>query len=68
MIEGGGNLLGEAFRKQLVDEICFYIAPIICGTNCTSVADIAFPSSVQLFDKTVKQIGEDLRVRGLVKN
>ena len=68
MIEGGGNLLGEAFRKQLVDEICFYIAPMICGTNCTPVADIAFPSSVQLFDKTVKQIGEDLRVRGLVKN
>ncbi len=68
MIEGGGKLLGEAFRNQLVDEVCFYIAPRICGTKCTPVADIAFPSSVQLFDKTVKRIGEDLRVRGLVKN
>ena len=68
MIEGGGKLLGEAFRNQLVDEVCFYIAPMICGTKCTPVADIAFPSSVQLLDKTIKRIGEDLRVRGLVKN
>ena len=68
MIEGGGKLLGEAFRKQLVDEVCFYIAPIICGTKCTPVADIAFPSSAQLSDTTVKRFGEDLRVRGLVRN
>ena len=68
MIEGGGKLLGEAFRKQLVDEVCFYIAPILCGNKCTPVADIAFPSSAQLFDTTVKRIGEDLRVRGLVRD
>ncbi|MED5470349.1 MAG: RibD family protein, partial [Verrucomicrobiota bacterium] len=68
MIEGGGKLLGEAFRKQLVDEVCFYIAPILCGNKCTPVADIAFPSSAQLCDITVKRIGEDLRVRGLVRD
>jgi len=68
MIEGGGKLLGEAFRKGLVDEVCFYIAPIICGNKCTPVADIAFPSSAQLFDTTVKRIGEDLRIRGLVRD
>jgi len=68
MIEGGGKLLGEAFRKGLVDEVCFYIAPIICGNKCTPVADIAFPSSAQLSDTTVKRIGEDLRIRGLVRD
>ena len=33
MIEGGGKLIGDAFKRELVDELCLYYAPIICGEN-----------------------------------
>lgn len=66
LIEGGGILLGEAFTRKLVNEVCFYIAPIICGANCIPLAGSSFPSSTELFNTKVKRFGEDIRVRGLV--
>ena len=41
MIEGGGRLIGDAFKRELVDELCLYYAPIICGENCKPLADAA---------------------------
>lgn len=68
MIEGGGALLGDAFKRGLVDEACFYIAPILCGDKGVPVIGAALPSSVELRDTTVRQIGGDVRVRGLVSD
>ena len=31
LIEGGARVLGEAFDASLVDEVCFYLAPILTG-------------------------------------
>ena len=31
LIEGGARVLGEAFDASLVDEVCFYLAPILVG-------------------------------------
>ncbi len=31
LIEGGGRTLAEAFDRKLVDEVRFYIAPLLCG-------------------------------------
>ena len=33
MIEGGGKLIGDAFKRELVDELCLYYAPIIAVKN-----------------------------------
>ena len=68
MIEGGGKLLGDAFSRGLVDEACLYIAPIFCGAKGVSQLDAALPASAQLLDPSVKRVGPDLRVRGLVVN
>ncbi|MFP6874779.1 MAG: bifunctional diaminohydroxyphosphoribosylaminopyrimidine deaminase/5-amino-6-(5-phosphoribosylamino)uracil reductase RibD [Verrucomicrobiales bacterium] len=66
MIEGGGKLLGDAFAKGLIDEACLYIAPIFCGAKGVPLVDAALPSSAQLLKPSVKRVGPDLRVRGLV--
>jgi len=66
MIEGGGKLLGDAFAKGLIDEACLYIAPIFCGAKGVPLVGTALPASAQLLDPSVKRVGPDLRVRGLV--
>jgi diaminohydroxyphosphoribosylaminopyrimidine deaminase/5-amino-6-(5-phosphoribosylamino)uracil reductase len=67
LIEGGGGLLGDAFRSKLVDEVCLYMAPILCGEGCVPLAGARLPASAELADVTIKKIGDDLRVRGLVR-
>ena len=32
LIEGGGEILTEAFRQKLVNEVAFFIAPAAMGT------------------------------------
>ena len=66
MIEGGGKLLGDAFAKKLVDEVCLYIAPILCGVKGVPLVGAALPASRELLQPSVKRIGKDLRLRGLV--
>jgi diaminohydroxyphosphoribosylaminopyrimidine deaminase/5-amino-6-(5-phosphoribosylamino)uracil reductase len=70
MIEGGGQLLGDAFRRGLVDEACFYIAPILCGTRGVPLLDVPLPTSTELIDPMITPMGKsgDVRVRGLVAN
>lgn len=67
MIEGGGVLLGDAFKRGLVDEICLYLAPILCGDKGTPLIGAALPGSAELLDPQARKLGPDLRVRGLVK-
>lgn len=66
MIEGGGKLLGDAFSRGLVDEACLYIAPIFCGLAGVPLVGTSLSSSKGLLDVSVKRIGQDLRIRGLV--
>lgn len=67
MIEGGGGLLGDAFRRKLVDEVCLYVAPVLCGEGCVPVAGARLPASAELGEVSTKKIGDDIRVRGLVR-
>jgi diaminohydroxyphosphoribosylaminopyrimidine deaminase/5-amino-6-(5-phosphoribosylamino)uracil reductase len=65
LIEGGGSILAQAFAAQLVDEVCFYMAPLLCGNGRPLIDPADFSGgSVALRDVAVKQIGEDVRVRG----
>jgi len=67
MIEGGGKLLGEAFRNGLVDEVCFYMAPLLCGDACVPMIGAGLPASAQLEGMTIKKFDDDLRVRGRLR-
>lgn len=67
LIEGGGNLMGQAFAAKSVDEICWYIAPRICGGGVLSVGNRNFAPnipSVALKNTKYASIGDNLCVTG----
>jgi diaminohydroxyphosphoribosylaminopyrimidine deaminase/5-amino-6-(5-phosphoribosylamino)uracil reductase len=67
LIEGGGIILGQAFREQLVDEVHWYIAPLLCGGGRPSLAGPSLPASVELDQAKVMPIGDNVHVFGFVK-
>ena len=71
LIEGGGVVNGLALRSGCVDRVVFYMAPLLlCGEDAhgvfagQAVVDLAHATS--LSDVTIKKIGLDLRVEGLI--
>ena len=38
LIEGGGEILGQAFDARLVDRVQFYLAPLLTGGPVPAVA------------------------------
>ncbi len=69
LIEGGGRLLGEAFDRRLVDEVCFYLAPILTGGPVPCIGgqgagDIR--NAVQLSEPMFWRIGPDVKVSAAV--
>lgn len=65
LIEGGGQTLGEAFRRNLVDEVYFFIAPVIQGGSVPAVAGHITPARLQ--DVSCRKIGSDVMISGRVK-
>jgi diaminohydroxyphosphoribosylaminopyrimidine deaminase/5-amino-6-(5-phosphoribosylamino)uracil reductase len=66
LIEGGGQTLGEAFKCNLVDEVRFFIAPVIQGGNVPAVSGHITPAHLE--DVTFKKIGSDVMISGRIKN
>lgn len=67
LIEGGGRTLGEAFDKELVDRVVFYIAPILMGGPVPALGGSGVASNeegLRLRDPVYKKIGPDLRIEG----
>lgn len=64
LIEGGGIVLGQAFREQLVDEVCWYIAPRLCGGGRPSLAGQPLPRSIELADISIRPMGDNVLVHG----
>ena len=66
LIEGGGQVLGEAFAGGLVDETHFYLAPVLCGDAATATIARPLPESVQLDEVEITTIGDNVRISGCV--
>jgi diaminohydroxyphosphoribosylaminopyrimidine deaminase/5-amino-6-(5-phosphoribosylamino)uracil reductase len=69
LIEGGARLLGEAFDRSLVDEVCFYLAPILVGGPVASVGgrgaeDIG--QAVLLHEPVFRRVGPDVKLSAAV--
>jgi diaminohydroxyphosphoribosylaminopyrimidine deaminase/5-amino-6-(5-phosphoribosylamino)uracil reductase len=64
LIEGGGIVLGQAFRERLVDEVYWYIAPRLCGGGQPSIAGPALPASIELQDITIRPMGDNVCFHG----
>ncbi len=69
LIEGGMKVLGEAFDRRLVNEVRFYIAPILCGGPVLAIGGRGVGASADappLGEVSYRKIGDDLCLAGLV--
>ena len=69
LIEGGGQVLGQAFAAGLVDEVQFYFTPWLAGGPGVAVAgaDGAFGTGAITCDYRCERLGADVFVGGLLE-
>lgn len=69
LIEGGANVLGQAFDRRLVHEVQCYYAPLILGGPVTAVGGRGVASNesrILLNQPRYETIGRDICLRALV--
>jgi diaminohydroxyphosphoribosylaminopyrimidine deaminase/5-amino-6-(5-phosphoribosylamino)uracil reductase len=69
LVEGGGQMLGSFFVQKKVQEVLFFVAPIILGGvgSKRAVAGAGFPNwnrSLKLKDFKIARFGKDLLITG----
>jgi diaminohydroxyphosphoribosylaminopyrimidine deaminase/5-amino-6-(5-phosphoribosylamino)uracil reductase len=67
LIEGGGNVLSQAFDARLVDKVQFYLAPLLTGGAVLAVGGLGAGSTAeaaQVFQAHYERIGPDIVVTG----
>lgn len=70
LIEGGGHTLGCAFDRGFVQEVVFYVAPMLAGGAIPCVGGLGTDFTAkapQLDSVTYRRIGRDLRISGRLK-
>ncbi|MBL7071235.1 MAG: bifunctional diaminohydroxyphosphoribosylaminopyrimidine deaminase/5-amino-6-(5-phosphoribosylamino)uracil reductase RibD [Candidatus Omnitrophica bacterium] len=70
LCEGGGELCASLLQERLADEALFFISPRIIGgrtspTSCGGAGN-DIKKSLNLRDVSVRRVGEDILVRGLI--
>ncbi|MBL9117547.1 MAG: bifunctional diaminohydroxyphosphoribosylaminopyrimidine deaminase/5-amino-6-(5-phosphoribosylamino)uracil reductase RibD [Verrucomicrobiaceae bacterium] len=60
LIEGGSQILSQAFAQQLVDEVQWYFAPRICGGGLAVVSGLDLAKSIALKDVRTEVIGDNV--------
>lgn len=69
LIEGGSRVLGEAFDNSLIDEVCFYLAPMLAGGPVPSVGGRGAKDAehaIQLSGLLFKRLGPDVKLTAAV--
>jgi diaminohydroxyphosphoribosylaminopyrimidine deaminase/5-amino-6-(5-phosphoribosylamino)uracil reductase len=69
LIEGGAKVLGEAFDRKLVDEVCFYLAPLLIGGPVPVTGGRGAGSNAEaipLKNPVYTRIGPDVKLTGKV--
>jgi len=67
LIEGGGNVLSQAFDARLVDKVQFYLGPLLTGGPVLAVGGVGADSTAraaQIFQAHYERIGPDFVVTG----
>jgi len=64
LIEGGGEIITNALRANLVNEIAFFIAPSVMGTLPRALKELDAP--LRLREVSYQPVGPDLLCRGLL--
>lgn len=71
LLEAGGQLQGAFLDQQLIDEIHFFYAPMLCGGPDLAIAGHGhdkIPTLPNLLDPTWKKSDRDLHLHAFVKN
>ncbi|MBM3857557.1 MAG: RibD family protein, partial [Verrucomicrobia bacterium] len=66
LIEGGGVTLGKAFEENLVDEVRFYIAPLILGGEALTIPGNVMIPPITFSKLHHRQLKPDHLMTGLV--
>jgi diaminohydroxyphosphoribosylaminopyrimidine deaminase/5-amino-6-(5-phosphoribosylamino)uracil reductase len=65
LIEGGADVLGQAFAAQAVDEIVWYVAPRICGSaGLPAIGGLPLEQSVQIDHVNILPLGDNVCITG----
>ena len=64
LMESGGSLFSHAIGRKLIDEVVFYMAPIIGGGPNTVMPVNGIMADIE--DLTVQMVGPDIRVTGRI--
>jgi diaminohydroxyphosphoribosylaminopyrimidine deaminase/5-amino-6-(5-phosphoribosylamino)uracil reductase len=64
LIEGGAEILGEAFERKLVDRVEFHVAPLLAGGPKLALAR---PIAADIVNPEYRTIGNDLILAGDVR-
>jgi len=69
MVEGGGEVLGSFFDLRLVDRVCWFLSPIILGSNKSRVAVAGIGAArldqaTRLQDATIEKVGNSWLITG----
>ncbi len=67
MVEAGGVFSAALFEAGLIDEVVVYYAPMLCGGPLPGLAGSGLEESLRLKEIDFNQLGDDVRVRGIVK-
>jgi diaminohydroxyphosphoribosylaminopyrimidine deaminase / 5-amino-6-(5-phosphoribosylamino)uracil reductase len=67
MVEAGGIFSAALFAAGLIDEVVVYYAPLLCGGPSSGLAGIGLKESMQLDEIDFLQLGDDIRLRGVVR-
>jgi diaminohydroxyphosphoribosylaminopyrimidine deaminase/5-amino-6-(5-phosphoribosylamino)uracil reductase len=70
LIEGGMQVLGDALDHRLVDEVCFYVAPMVSGGPIAAIGGRgvgAVAEAPMVEDPQYVRIGDDLRLTGRIR-
>jgi diaminohydroxyphosphoribosylaminopyrimidine deaminase/5-amino-6-(5-phosphoribosylamino)uracil reductase len=66
MVEAGGVFSAALFEAGLIDQVVVYYAPMLCGGPSPGLAGSGLKESLQLKEIEFLQLGDDIRVRGLI--
>ncbi len=67
LLEGGGRTLGEAFRGSLVNEVRYFLAPVIQGGEVPVLGGVEIPP-IDLENVVHQVIGSDILISGTLRN
>ncbi len=69
LLEGGPRLAAAFLEAGAIDQVVWYVAPLLLGAGSPALADLgvtALGDAIRLRDVRVEQVGEDARISGRI--